>query len=51
MVAQPFGDVATTEADTRLDLEMWNHVALCVGLIARMEASSRAVISRSEILK
>ena len=32
MVAQPFGDVATTEADTRPGLEVWNHLALCVAM-------------------
>jgi hypothetical protein len=61
VVVQPFSDITSTEADTRLDLEMWNHVALCVaidhfgadrkdgckftGVIGRPELFKRSMIS------
>ena len=56
VVVQPFSDIASKEADTRLDLEKWNHVALCVaidrfGADARIDARSRSVIRHSELFK
>ena len=32
VLVQPLSNIASMEADTRLDLEMWNHVALCVAI-------------------